>query len=59
VVTVFFCGTAAAIKRDDAIALNMQIVIDGGISFSDGDDCENTVRESIMPHVALAVLTTG
>jgi hypothetical protein len=37
VVTVSFCGTAAAIRRDNAIVLNMQIVIDGAISFSNID----------------------
>jgi hypothetical protein len=36
VVTIFFCETAAKIMRNDAIASDIQIVIDGGISFSDG-----------------------
>ncbi|WNV07465.1 hypothetical protein [Tardiphaga sp. 709] len=36
VVTISFCETAANIRRDDAIASDIRIAIDGGISFSDG-----------------------
>jgi hypothetical protein len=59
VVTIFFCETAAKIRRNEAIASDIRIAIDGGISFSNGNGGSSTVCESITSHVALTVLTTG
>ncbi|WP_441244312.1 hypothetical protein [Tardiphaga sp. 768_D3_N2_1] len=50
VVTIFFCETAAKIRRNDAIALDVQISIDGGISFSDdaADERSRATRLRLM-----------
>jgi len=50
VVTIFFCETAAKIRRNDAIAPDIQISIDGGISFSDdaADERSRATRLRLM-----------
>jgi hypothetical protein len=49
VVTIFFCETAAKIRRNDAIASDIQIAIDGGISFSDGAADERSRANRLRP----------
>jgi hypothetical protein len=49
VVTIFFCETAAKIRRNDAIASDIQIAIDGGISFSDGAADERSRADRLRP----------
>ncbi|KZD25825.1 hypothetical protein [Tardiphaga robiniae] len=43
-VTIFFCETAAKIRRNDVIASDIRIAIDGGISFSDAQLMRGRVR---------------
>jgi hypothetical protein len=58
VVTIFFCETAAKIRCNDAIASDIQIAIDRGISFSNGA-ADEVACGSIASDDVLTILTTG